>query len=423
MNSMIKTYYNIRDIYSWLVTKITARHPLSFIVLTLFLIKGWSSREVMLTLLTATIIVEYVIRHISNSYTINHCFTDLNEKVSSKKIGKVEPIDSKLLQLFADTAAKVQMNPFSYLFPPKFFFYKALDYHQFSTYPFNSKTAIIILKKTFDENEPIDRTALAHECGHAFHSQFRSNRFETPVALAILMLLLFYYAIWFNYPSWFVITLLLICAAFPFFSQLYAYKARIENEADDTALKIIETLYGPEEMKSAAKRLIKLKIQRTRRALESGKISSSHFILIKHLACYLDATTSEELINSAEEAISSIIPSDDNASGNSRLVYERWLIGTLQKSQKRETSLPYKFRASLFYIIYISTVLFGMTFLTYKIFSNPENYTLLENHATSIAMWTIGFATIISIPATISTYKLWKKIEILANQIGLYLKA
>ena len=423
MNSRIMAYYNIRDIYSWLVTKITSRHPLSFIVLTLFFIKGWSSREAMLTLLTATMIIEYTIRHISNSYTINQCYKDLNEKISSKRIGNVELIDSKLLQLFADTATKVQMNPFSYLSPPKFLFHKALDYHQFSTYPFNSKMAIIILKKTFDENEPIDRTALAHECGHAFHSQFRSNRFETPVALAILMLLLFYYAIRFNYPSWFLITLLLICAAFPFFNQLYAYKARIENEADDTALKIIETLYGPEEMKSAAKRLTKLKIQRTRRALESGKISPSHFTLIKHLACYLDAKTSEELINSAEEAISSIIPSDDNASGNARIVYERWLIGILQKSQKRETALPYKFRASLPYIICISTVLFGMTFLTYKIFSEPQNYAILENHATSIAMWIIGFAAIINIPATISTFKLWKKIGILANQIGLYLKS
>lgn len=413
MNSIIITYYHIRDFYSWLVTYITSRHPLSFIVFILFFIKGWSSREVMLTLLTATMIIEYAIRHISNFYTIKNCYKDLETKISRKIISNTKLVDSKLLQLFADTAAKVQMNPIFYFFPPTFTFYKALDYHQYSTYPINSKSAIILLKQTFDENEPIDRDALAHECGHAFHSQFRSTRFEIPVALIIFSLLLFFYAIFFNYRQGLY---LLLVFTIPFLTQIFTYKSRIESEAEDTALKIIETLYGPEEMRQTAKRLINLRMQEVRRSKQPSNKLVSYLSAIKHLAYYLDETTASKIQEKTQNNISSLSSKDDEYS-RGRLILENEFNYILQLP-KRQTSLAYKLRPSWFYIIFLSISLFGTAFISFKIFSETQNFSLLENYSTTIAICTLCIAIIIGIPATIKSFKLCKNIKIIINQIG-----
>lgn len=404
---------SLRNFFSWAVLFIAKGHALTLIALTLIFHVDKEFRIKISPIVAAALIIDYSSISITYLCSLYQSYKNLKKRVMNNSFGKLEKINSNLLQRFADIAVAVTADPFYIEKKPTLLFRKASDYYQYSTYPIFRRTALIILKKTFSEKEPIDRDALAHECGHAFHAKIRDDKYQIPLTLITLMLLLFSYAIFFSYWN---VLMSIPLIVFLIYYHISRYEARIETEADDTALKIIETIDGPDEMRFTAKRLIKIRIQEARRS-KNPHIKST-LDSITHLSRYIDTTTEKEIIEASKEEIQMITNSNDNESMADRLKFEQKLIEALNYLPKRDSSLKYRFKTAWFFDLGLFFIIYGTTIYTTRLFSNQQNITLLINHI-QIIIYIALLTIIIFLVLQYLTNQLWKKINYLINQSGL----
>ena len=425
MKEWIRRYYKFRYIYSRLVINIVSNHPLTAILVPLLFIGEKNVLYTFLSLSVATIYTESNLTSISYILVQYQCYQNFKKHIFNHMFGKLEPIYSDLINRFVETAIKVEGNPFHNYFKPILYFYRASEFQDYTTFPIYPRTTVTILKSTFDEDSSKDRTALAHECGHAFHSKIRNKKLAITAAFVLLLILMVLYALCYN--NWWGF-LIILFFAYPIFIDIFRYKADIETEADHTGLKIIELLYGVHEMRKAAKHLATVRIEEAR--VKGNRLSDStlkpSILLYLHL---LDAKDLYELKEDAYTELYFIRTSDEDISTKrEKYKFEQWLIDILKglwftaaknESPAIDSSLKFRYYKHILYIVCVSLGLFIPAILTYIVFSNPDNLATLNSHFFLVAYLTvITINIILSIIIYFLKTKLWKKIESVFNQIG-----
>ena len=425
MKKWTSLYYTFRCIYSKFIIFIVSNHPLTAILIPLLFIEGKNTLYTFLYLSTVTMYIEYNMTSISYFLAQYQCYQNFKKHILDHMFGKLEPIHSDLITKFFQTAIKIERNPFHKDFKPTLYFYRASEFQDYTTFPIYPRTIVTILKSTFDEESSKDRAALAHECGHAFHSKIRNKKLAITAAFVLLLILMIFYAICYN--NWWGL-LIIPFFAYPIFIDVFRYKADIETEADHAGLKIIELLYGPHEMRNAAKHLVTVRIEEARTkvnplsdiTLKASILFYLRFLYSKDLSeLKEDAHVEREIICSSDEDISTKRKKDSFEQWLIAILKELWYIAAKNKSPAIDSSLNFQYHKHILYIVCVSLGLIIPAILTYIIFSNPENLATLNGRFFWVVHLTlIAINMVLSIIIYFLTTGLWKKTELVFNQIG-----
>lgn len=425
MKEWTRRYYIFRYIYSRLVINIVSNHPLTAMFAPLLFIGGKQTLDLALVLFTATMYTEYNLTSIPYLISIYQCYANLKKDITNQRFGKLEQIESEIIQQLADAAIRIEGNPLHKQLKPIINIYRASKFQGYTTFPIYPRTTVIILKSSFNEDFPEDRAALAHECGHAFHSIIRNKKYKIAASSILLLIILTVYALCYN-NWWGFLTMLFL--AYPIFIDIFRYEADIETEADEAGLKIIESIYGVHEMRRAAKHLVRVRIEEARENnnnINNFTIKAS----IAHYLRFLEAKDLDEFIIDSYDANKDLyLTNEDIVTKRKKEKFEFWLrtylkqlwhSATIKKSPVLDSSLKSKYIKNGLYIICVSMGILIPGLLTYIIFSNPNNLATFNSpllRIIHVAIISTNF--VLSIIIYFLTTTLWKKIEYLFNLIG-----
>lgn len=358
-------------------------------------------------------------------FTQNQCFKKLKNDIDNHRFGEIKRYDSDLTHKFIDAAKKLESDLYYYINKPNIAIYKATSIYNPTTYAINKRNAIIFIKNNFDDEEPINRYQLAHEVGHVFHATRRNKRYDAPIAHAIMALFILVNGLYFHDIGNLTILPLILYSAIV---DIFNYTNEIESHADFTALRIIEELYGPAEMKSAANHLFLVRIRSANRN-SYFKIHNNTFDSVGLLAHFLeyneDKTESIESNNTIclkdifdDSEISAIKDNPDKNQGIIR--FANWVISKLQNSPNLDSTTQLNLIKNVYDYIFTGTSLIVTSYSIYSVFSKPENFDLLCRFlASPISLLVYSTFFIIAVILLLIYPKSWDKINSLITQNGL----
>lgn len=285
---------------------------------------------------------------------------------------------------------------------------------KFTTIADLTGVSVIIVKKRFDESEVRDIVLLAHEFGHVFHTLLRMERFMIPIVSLSYQVILLFYSIFVG--SWWMFICLLPINIFLFAKNYWEFESRIEMNADITALKIIERLWGENAMHIAAECLLRLRISSSitmKRNLSQFAINNCIATLVPQVHYHIRAS----LIEASNKRTKEIDKDEyiDNKLKKNKLANEM-LIRTYLKNKA--------FRHQVQFLRMdtnsgFSILMFAISFFS-ALYAAKEIFDKIQYQDGWYLLWiSIGIIIIISFVYLKLTQIICNKKDLLQTQIGL----
>lgn len=361
--------------------------------------------------------LEECIYYYSYFFLQNNSVKNFKNKIRSFK-EKLTPVDSELIREYCKKSIEVDASPFHKDFPPEIFVYRQPQFHlNYYTFPIYPRTIYIFVKKTFDENEAIDRAVFAHELGHAFHAKFRDHKYSITTSVILLQIVITVFSLMQNY--WIFCFITLITNSILFFISYIDYESNLETEADFAALKIIEKIEGNDAMKAAAVNLIKMRLEeyRTQNYEFQKKKRRVFKASIKCICPFIDEKDRLDLISQIIKKKKCQIP---NSKKKDYLVmFEDFVIDMLQRMPYYPSALKNIFIPSFLYVLCATISLFatGAVVVNYFLKSDNRNAFFDRIFPPSFFIWMI--MTLLLLVYMVLISKLWKRTDLFLRQNGL----
>lgn len=334
--------------------------------------------------------------------------------------GELKPVDSELIREYCKKSIEVDGSPLHKDFPPEIFVYRQprfyLNYYTFPIYP---RTIYIFVKNTYDENEAIDRTVLAHELGHAFHAKIRDHKYSMTTSVILLQTVIIIFSLMQNY--WLPSFISLIANFILFYISYVEYEVNLETEADFAALKIIEKIEGNDAMKAAAVNLIKMRLEeyRTQNYEFQKKKRRIFKASIKCICPFIDEKDRLDLISQIIKKNKKNYQIPNSKKKDYLVMFEDFVIDMLQRMPYYPSALKNIFIPSFLYVLCATISLFTSGAVVVYFFLKSDNINAFFDRIFPPLFFIWMIMTLLLLVYMVLISKLWKRTDLFLRQNGL----